>query len=208
MFDLSKSIVVTTAAAPNFANGAVLPFSANNGGASYVDNTGLQATYRAGQSAFTPLADPVVPFFTIQGSATKVVKVRHIKISWGCTTGNAAVNVMRFRRFTVISGGTPAAVTANPNDTSDPAATAVVQQWTTLPTTATPFNAGVLANEMMQWTTNTATLVGPIPVEWNFGLNASQAMVLRGTSDWFGIEVAAVGTANPLMTIRVEWTEE
>jgi hypothetical protein len=202
------TVVSTDAVVPSFANGVIVPLPCDTAGSVYTNATGRQPTYRACQSAFIPIADPVVPFFTIQGSATRIVKVRHIKISWACTTGNAAPNVIRLRRFSVISGGTPNVVTPTPDDILNPAATAVLNQYSVLPTTATPYNAGVLSSEYMQWTTNTATLVGPVAIQWDFGVNSVQSFTLRGVNDWFGLEIAAVAASNPLMAVRVTWTEE
>jgi hypothetical protein len=144
----------------------------------------------------------------LQGSATKVVKLRHLKISWACTTGNAAPNVIRLRRYTAISGGTPNALTPVPDDTTNPAATATVTQYSVLPTIATPYNAGSISSEYMQWVTNTATLVSPIPIPLDFGADNCQAIVLHGTSEFLGIEISAVAAGGPLMTVRLTWTEE
>jgi hypothetical protein len=172
--------------------------------------TSEAATYHACQSAFTPLSNGlvgVIPFFTIRGSATKVIKVRQIKITWACTTGNSALNVIRLRRYSGISGGAFNVVTPTPDDILNPAATAVISQYSTLPA-ATPFNLGSIDSEYMQWTTNTSSLVGPPAIVWDFGVDGGQAATLRGVSDWFGIEVAAVAAAGALMTIKVMWTEE
>lgn len=190
-----------------FTVGEVVALQCDPFGSVYVDATGNLYTYRGCESAFTPLADPAIPFFVVQGSATKTVKIRHFKITWACTTGNAAPNVIRLRRYTVISGGTPNNVTPVPLDVNNPTATAVVSQYSVLPA-ATPYNTGSISSEYMQWTTNSATLVGPVSVQLDFGVDNCQALVLRGTSDFIGIEVAAVAAAGPLMTIRVSWTEE
>jgi hypothetical protein len=199
---------IYNATAPVAATGKVMPLQSNSNGALYVEATSREYTYRACQSAFTPLADVAIPFFVIQGSASATVKIRHIKITWACTTGNAAPNVIRLRRYTVISGGTPAAVTPVPDDTTNPSATAVVSQYTVLPTTGTPYNAGATSSEYMQWITNAAGLVGPVAVQWEFGVNGCQPIVLRGTSEFAGIEISAVAAGGPLMTVRVSWTEE
>jgi hypothetical protein len=173
-----------------------------------VDNTGRIPTYHGTESAFAPLANATIPFFTIQGSATKVIRVRQIKITWACTTGNSALNLIRLRRFAAISGGVFNVVTPSPDDTLNPAATATVSQYTTLPTVATAFNLGTIESQYMQWTTNTSSLVGPPAIVWDFGVDGGQAATLRGVSDWFGIEISAVAAAGALMTVKIMWTEE
>ena len=193
---------------PTLTNGQPAVLQSDPTGSLYVDTTGRSNTFRGTQSAFTPLADASVPFFVIQGSATKTIKIRHVKITWACTTGNAAPNVIRLRRYTVISGGTPNAITAVPLDTNNAAATAVVSQYTVLPTTATQFNAGSISSEYMQWITNSAGLVGPVAVQLDFGVDSAQALTLRGVADFIGIEITAVAALGALMTVRVSWTEE
>jgi hypothetical protein len=189
------------------AVGDVVALQCDPLGSLYVDATGREYTYRACQSAFAPLADPSVPFVVLQGSATKTVKIRHVKVTWACTTGNAAPNVIRLRRYTVISGGTPNFMTPAPLDINNPTATAVCDQYSVLPTTATPYNAGSISSEYMQWTTNSAGLVGPVAVQLDFGVDNCQALTLHGTSDFIGIEISAVAAAGSLMTVRITWTE-
>lgn len=127
---------------PELTVGEAVALQSNAFGSLSVDGTGEAPTYRGCQSAFTPLSDPTVPFFVMQGSATKTIKIRHVKITWACTTGNAAPNLIRIRRYTAISGGTPNAITPVPLDVNNPAATATISQYSVLPTVATPYNAG------------------------------------------------------------------
>jgi hypothetical protein len=204
---LNSQGVIAPAANPILVAGATSPLQLNAGGALFTDATGRYNTYRSCQSAFTPLADPSVPFYVIQGSATLAVKIRHVKISWACTAGNAAPNVIRLRRYTAISGGTSTISTPVPDDVMNPAATAVLSQYSVLPTTATPYNAGAVSSEYMQWVTNAVGVVGPVPIQLDFSVNNCQALTLRGVSDFIGIEIAAVATTAPTMTVRVTWTE-
>lgn len=200
-------IAVFSDPVPVLVAGQQTELQTDSTGSLFVNATGRLATYHAQQSAFVPLADPVVPFFVLQGSATKTIQLRHIKITWACTTGNSAPCVLRLKRYTVISGGTPNAVTIGPNDTLNPAATATLNQYSVLPSTATPFNAGALASEYMGWTTNAAGIVGPVPIQWDFGVNNAQALVLRGTSDYLGMEISAVAAGAPTMTVCWTFTE-
>jgi hypothetical protein len=193
---------------PAPTSGSTIPLQADSVGSLYVDETGRTPTFRASQSAFTPLANAITPFFVIQGSATKVVRVRRVAITWACTTGNSALNLIRLRRFSAISGGTFSVVTPTPDDTLNPASTAAVSQYSALPTVATAYNLGVMRGEYMQWTTNTSSLVAPPNIIWEFGNDGGQAATLRGVNDWFGIELSAVAAAGALMTISVMWTEE
>ncbi len=198
---------VFTEPPPTLTAGAIDPLQCDTAGNLFINATGRTASFAATQSAFTPLADPSVPFLVFQGSATKTIRIRHIKISWACTTGNAAPNVIRVRRYTAISGGTPAALTPVPFDINNAAATATVSQYTALPTTATPYNAGSISSEYMQWITSTVALVGPVPIQLDFGVNSDQALTLRGVGDFIGLEISTVAAAGALMTVRFTWTE-
>jgi hypothetical protein len=187
-------------------DGNIVLVSSNSDGAIFVDTTGITPTYRASAAAFVPVADAVLPFFTLKGSDTKTVTLRRIKVSWACTTGNSAPCLIQFVRYTAVSGGTFVMVPSIPSDTLNPAPTATLRQYSVLPS-ATPYNAGASCSEFMQWVTNAAGIVASVPVEWVFGVDGGQAAVLRGTSEFFGIRITAVAAGAPTMTIRVEWTE-
>lgn len=171
----------------------------------FVDDTGTSPTYRSVHRAFTPLADAVKPFFVLQGSDTKTVNLRHMKISWACTTGNSAPAVIYLMRYTAISGGTCTAGNMVPDDTLDPPATAACCEYTDLPTTAT--STGACASEYMQWVTNAAGIVSSLPISWDFGVNGCQTITLRGSSQYIGLGITAVAAGAPTMTLRTTWTE-
>ena len=204
---VSQSATVISETPVQLIPGVIKPLLENDFGALIVDATGIMPAYRAASIAFTPLSDAALPFFVIRGSATKVVKIRHIKISWACTTGNSAPASLVGTRYTVISGGTPNLLTAVSDDTNSPLSTAAIFQYSVLPTTATPYNSGFSSAEYISWSTNAARIVPPVPILWDYGVTGSQPFVLRGTSDFFGIKISAVAAGAPTMTIRTTWTE-
>lgn len=182
---------------------AVDPF-----GAAYVDTLGQLCTYNATAVAKTPVASATEPFFTIQGSATATIYVCSIDFAMKDATGAATEADVILFRFSAMSGGTAAtALSPSVNDTLlNPTATATVQYWTTLNTSVTA-NGGAAAAIQYANFTSAAAVVPPMPYTFYFGQNGQQAFVLRGTSDWLGLCISAVGTT-PLVDISVTWIEK
>src|SRR6184192_3490501 len=88
---------------------------------------GIKASYSAAVNAHAPAATPT-DWFTIQGSATKTIRITRIKIR-GRATAASQYRVSLIKYSVFLTGGTPAAVTMVPDDSSDPAASALVQTW-------------------------------------------------------------------------------
>lgn len=172
-------------------------------GAQYINSEGQKATYRIGAS-FAPIASATAPSFSITGSASKTIRITRIRLSATAATGGAA-DISLFR-FSALSGGTSASQTAGKLDTTDAAATAVVNTWSVAATTATKAG-GTLCAERYEIVTAAVTVL-PQVVEWDFGeVPGGRSLVLRGTSDFVGILFSAIGTT-PASDIWVEWTEE
>jgi hypothetical protein len=164
------------------------------------------ATYSAGVSGITTPADGslVGPFFTIQGSASKTVTVKRIGFSDTASTGGAAF--LTIRKYSALSGGVNGGTnTPLSYDTNAPAATAVVFNWTTIPTTVTAVGGKgrVLKYEVV----TTAVTVLPQALEWLFGDDSNNGFVLRGASEWLGLSIN-VSATTPSAAAWVEWTEE
>jgi hypothetical protein len=171
---------------------------------------GQKSTYRSTARAFAAIASAtaVSPTWTIQGSATKIIRITRIHIT--ATAGTGVVSEISLARFTTpFSGGTVGTTpTIAKDDTNDPTPTAIVQTWSAVNTTAT-FNPGgaYLAADKYDVFTASATLAIPT-LEWTFGDKpGTRAITLRGTSDWIGVITIAAGTT-PSWDIWVEWTEE
>jgi hypothetical protein len=127
-----------------------------------------------------------------------------MRISASASTGGVAD--ISVRRFTALSGGTPNSQAANiaKMDSTNSAATAVVNQWSAAATTAT--SAGIVAAQRYEIVTASVS-VQPGFIEWTFGDTNGQALVLRGTSEFAGVLISAVGTT-PVADFWIEWTEE
>lgn len=164
-------------------------------------------TYAASAKAIVPIASTTQPTFSIQGSASKTIKITKMSISVSATTGTALPTSVSLQRYSSITGGTPVAITAGLYDTANAAATAVIQNWTAAPTIVAV--GGPLASQRLNWTTAGATVGNTTmyKAEFTFGnVNSTQELTLRGTAQWVGLLLTAVGTT-PVADIYVEWVE-
>jgi hypothetical protein len=182
------------------------PLEANFGALS-VDTTGHAPTYRATFRLFVPKPSTTKPLFSIQGSATKDIHIRHIRVGWDCLIGCVPANSLTLQRFSVLTGGVGIAAVPVSFDVLNPPPTAQVVQYSTLPTVATPVG-GPIASEIICWTSSRQKAVSTVPVFWEFGVNAAQSLDLDSLADYVGVICAAVAPVCPWMTIQVEWTEQ
>lgn len=142
-------------------------------------------TYRYCQIAFAMVATPT-DALVIQGSATKTVRVKRIKIT-GQATAQGSMPVQLIRRSTAGTLGSAVltAVTAGKHDTSDIAGTAVVStvgtaNYTTVGTTAGTVEVGRLGMSALA----TGTAGDGQAVVWDYSTRMDKAMVLRGATDF------------------------
>ena len=169
---------------------------------------GVKNTYRYSVSAITPVATPT-DVVLIQGSATKTVRIKYIKLSGYATTAGI-MPVSLIRRLG--TGGTKGSatysvVTAGLNDTSNAAATAVVEYVQTANVTTVQTANGVVGAGRLGFPSATVALQGVL--QWDFTIRNDQALVLRGTGDFIAINFggAAVPTAG-VIDIELECEED
>lgn len=171
-----------------------------------VSTEGKKATY-AGGGSFNPGNVALTDVFALQGSASKTIKVRKVRLSGINGTGGSAITaIVEARRTTAPTGTGTITVTKGAVDSTNAASgagTCVV--YSAPPTVGTTLQA-IFAN---------AKLLIPLAgaagesVEWTFGVANEQPPTIRGTSEYFVINVTvAVLSGSPSFTITVEWTEE
>lgn len=170
-----------------------------------------EAVYRASAS-FAPVATADRTLISIKGSATKTVRIRKIAMM-GTIATTAASNLFQINRTTALgSGGTSVAPTPAKVDSGTVAsATAVVAHYTTA---AQSLGTGPT---VLSSFTFSSTILG-LPASgsatnWfvafpEMGGAFSQALVLRGTSDF--LEIGNVAGNSPATAIQyvVEWSED
>src|ERR1019366_335031 len=131
------TLVVYNATPITLTTGQSAAVQGDTTGSTYVNTEGRKATYRMSVRAFVPVASASSPTFSIQGSATKTIRITHIQISWSCATGIAAENDISLQRFSALTGGTTGSTpTGALNDTNNAAQTAIGFQDSVGPSTA------------------------------------------------------------------------
>jgi hypothetical protein len=215
IFDANGNLQINTsvgsvfnATPPALSNGALAQQQVDSVGSLCVNNEGRRNTYRGVSVAFTPVAAVSYPLWTISGSSTKTVRITRLHIAAFCTTGTALPARATLYKFSSNSGGTQVAGTASLMDSNNAAATAVFGNYTTIPTTAAVIGGPIQA-DVLSWITQSATVPQPPTaiVDWTFGTNGGQQLVLRGASQWAGFYLSAIGTT-PVMSVTCEWVED
>jgi hypothetical protein len=189
---------------PALTSGNAAAVRTDSTGAIYSNIEGRKQTFSVAVLDFATLASSTAPSFSITGSGTKTIRIVRIGLSATAATGGVASIILR--RFSALSGGTAASQAASigKHDTNNASATAVVNTWSVVATTAT--SAGILRTLRFEYDTPAVT-IQPQLYEWTFGDKNSQALVLRGTSDFAGLCFSAIATT-PTTELYIEWTEE
>lgn len=165
-------------------------------------NSSSFATYSASTLRLVTAA-LATDIFTITGSATKIIKIKKIRIT-ATRSGNTTTDIALIKRSTANTGGTSAVEASVPHDSASAAATAVVRSYTANPTVGTP--VGTIRTQK-QFINVIATRTSDV-IEWNFGQDTSQPIVLRGVTQVLAINLLGVTVTTPSFDIFVEYTEE
>lgn len=175
---------------------------------SQVNTEGQRATYRYAVLGFTPVATPTA-FAVIQGSATKVVRIKRIYIS-GVATASGNMPLIGTRRSSAGTLGSAVltAITPGKHDTNDGAATAVVSTVGTANYTTLGTGNGQLLVDRIGLTA-VGTGVADSPALYDFATHCDKPLILRGASDFLTLEGngAAVPTGGAL-DIEIETEED
>lgn len=140
--------------------------------------------------------------FTITGSATKTITVKKIRVT-ATRSGSTTTGILLIKRSTANTGGTSTAETMVPHDSNNAAATAVVRTYTVNPTLGT--SVGSIRSQK-QFINVAATGTTDV-INWEFGQDTSQGVVLRGTSQVLAVNLAGQTITTPSFEIYIEWLE-
>jgi hypothetical protein len=168
-------------------------------------------TYRAA-SSFTPQATAGVTVLSIQGSATKTIRIKRILIG-GSATALSATLFKLVKTSALGVGGTIVSPTVAKLDSGSAAATAVVSHYTTTLKAAGTAIDGDLSDFQLFQTTVTTPTVAFAEMQSAFpekGAVMGQAIVLRGTAQFIEVQNANAGNlaAGSILQYVVEWTED
>lgn len=141
--------------------------------------------------------------FLINGVAGKPISVTRVEVT-GVHTTAGLVDVSLVRRSTANSGGTSAATTIVPHDSSSPAAGAVMLQYTANPTPGTLVGAIKRAYTPVG---PAATSIALPSFTFEAGLNG-QPIRLNGVAEGLAVNLGGVTVTGGSFTCRIEWVEE
>ena len=166
-----------------------------NLGAALVNSEGSKATFRYGAQGFTPQATPTA-MLIIQGSATKTVRIKRLKISGAATAaGNMQLQLQRWSTAGTQGSAALTALTAGKHDVNDAAATAVVSTVGTAnyTTQGTGFTVPIGVDRIQLPAAGTG--VGFTPLTWDFARSQDKPLILRGAADF--LVIGGNGSAVP-----------
>jgi hypothetical protein len=166
-----------------------------------VPTDGTKATYSA--STLNLITDTsATDIFTITGSGTKTIRIHKIIVS-ATRTVSGNIDLLLIKRSTANTGGTSSAATIVPFDSTNVAATAIVNSYTANPTLGT--TVGIISNRKVFLNTVTTGITDYCVYE--FG-NLNQCVVLRGTSQVLAINLNATTITGSSFNISIEFIEE
>lgn len=182
-------------------SGQSAPLAMNSAAQLSVDTENLKASY-SWSATVTPAATPG-DIWTLTGSATKTVRLKHLRAY--CNAGAAGgITISLIRRSSANTGGTSTAGTIVKRDTNSAAATAVTALYTANPTTGTP--VGAIDTVFLPCALNGA---GPAYDRYFGAGDGLQSIVLRGTTDSLALNGnGSALPASPSMAIAADFNEE
>jgi hypothetical protein len=180
------------------------PFAYGSLAVSPID--GYKASYSAAIGGLVGVTG-CTDLFTLTGSATKTIRITRCDVSGAIATTAAQIEVYALVRSTANSGGTSTTPTPVPYDSSDSGATAIVRAYTANPASLGTLVGNVRVAKMLLGVTGGTTVQDRLI--WDFGDRPTKALVLRGATQVFAINLNAIafGTATSF-NIYIEWTEE
>lgn len=175
-----------------------------------------RVAYRA-SAFFTPTATAGVVLFSVQGSATRTVRIKRIGIG-GVSTALSVAPIVQLQRASALgAGGTTVTPTVALLDrgaaAAYAAATAVVSHYTTtLKAAGTGVGGPISTQRLFTDTVTTPTVAsrGMTMVFPEFGGPIGSAIVLRGTADFLEVSNLNAGNlaAGTVLDYFVEWEED
>lgn len=164
---------------------------------------GPKATYSSGSSNVAFAASPT-DIVQICGSSTKTIRVTAAWLSGFATAVTTTPAALNFYT-TAAAGGTTTAESIVPYDSTQAAATAVVNAFTTGPSPGTL--TGVVWGGFVTLG-NKTTGLGTGSLNLNFGQRPAHAIVLRGASQCLSWTMLATSLSGNAISAGFEWTEE
>jgi len=217
---LTRSVITgqTTAGGGGFVNVKVNPSGAlavaatqdSPWNVSVLDS--WKSTYTASVTNYIPYAN-ATDVVCISGSATKTIRIYRVHISGTANpanTTNTNYDIFLIKRSTLNTGDTPTAVASIPHDSANPAATAAVTRYSSLPVLGTA--VGTVRQESLFVSTGSKGGDNPVQpgsfVDMEFATHPNlQPIVLRGVNESLCLNFNGISILANL-EIDIMWTEE
>lgn len=172
-----------------------------------IEQEGDRATFSAG---FQLLAAgiPATPTDLIQllGSNSKIIRLSHMQIA---ADANAAgiLAFYLYKRTTPNTGGVVATINSISHDVEDGNASAVLQNYTTLPT---PLGTGqIFRASSLALPAATSTGYPFFPLVWDFGIRNGKMPTLRSANESICLNLGGQAVpAGLALWVDLEWTED
>lgn len=192
--------VVYQSTIPALTAGQAVAQQGDTTGGTYVNTEGRKKTYSTYQT-FTAAAGVIA---VLPGNASTTVRLLRVEVSLS-TTGTAAIETVSLIKTSAApTGGTSAAMTVVPHDSSFAAASSAPLNYTVAPTPGTP--VGTIRGIQFADSSTTA-LPGSNTWLWDWGMRPGTVVVLRGVAQTLEINLGGV-VATQTATVSFEWTEE
>ena len=169
------------------------------------DNEPERPTYRACKYGMAP-GGAVSDLVLLIGATDKVIRLKQISIG-GVATAATNVRIDLIKRSAVDTGGTPAAWTAVPADSQDPASSAIIRDYAG----GTPAGLGTAVGTF----DNIRINLGPASAGsadrayFQYTWQNDKAIVLRGASECIALNLAGAALpAGGAVDVQFTWTEE
>lgn len=166
-----------------------------------VNTESSKATYSAVVANYAP-ATTATDMVVLTGATGKIITLTMVRVN-GAATAASYQDVFLYKRTTLDTGGTSSVTATVKHDSTDPAASGVVTQYSANPTLGT----GVaLRSEHVSFSSAAA---GNLVTDWVFAARGAKAPKLNSATESFALNfngAAVPSGANMHMTI--EWTEE
>lgn len=162
--------------------------------------------YAASSATVFAAAAGTAPFFLFEGSATKTIRLRKIRVDGPTLTAVEYLHVVLTKYSSAASGGTSASLVQIPLDSVSSAGTAnVIKQYTVAPTAGTAVGTVDATRLLGQATTPAAAGIPHTELEFTFN---DKGLVLRGVAEGIGMRFSAAPASAVTLSVAVEWEEE
>jgi hypothetical protein len=160
-------------------SGQVQPVQLDQSGRIQITEEGLKYCYRACQVSQTLYSTAAAVLVEIVGSATMTIRIKKITL-WAQAATKFYAELTLGRATGVSASGGATVTTPGKNDKNDPAATAVINNYTAAATSGAGF--AVMGGKIMGVAAPSASMIAQ-PVVWDFCINNEKPLILRGTGD-------------------------